>query len=236
MKSNLPPQPPTWADKLLSLVCASHLLESILGDLHEEFDYQAEKVGERKARLRYWREALGFLKWRYIKRQKKRYPSSFILSHDMIRNYFTMARRTLAYNKVYSFINVVGLSIGLAAAMLILLYTKDEVSFDKFHANNPNIYRITNKYISPAGKQVGVMGNTGYVAGPKFAAGVPEIKAFVRYHGHRNDIKKGNEIKSEEIFRVDSSFFSVFSFPLLSGNPKNCIEGTPFGGPLRKNG
>jgi putative ABC transport system permease protein len=224
MKSNLPPHPPTWADKLLSLVCASHLLESILGDLHEEFDYQAEKVGERKARLRYWREALGFLKWRYIKRQKKRYPSSFILSHDMIRNYFTMARRTLAYNKVYSFINVVGLSIGLAAAMLILLYTKDEVSFDKFHANNPNVYRITNKYISPAGKQVGVMGNTGYVAGPKFAVGVPEIKAFVRYHGHRNDIKKGNEIKSEEIFRVDSSFFSVFSFPLLSGNPKTALK------------
>lgn len=224
MKSNLPPQPPIWADKLLSLVCAPHLLESILGDLHEEFDYQVGESGERKARLRYWREALGFLKWRYIKRPKKRYPSTFILSHDMIRNYFTMARRTLAYNKVYSLINVVGLSIGLAAAMLILLYAKDEVSFDQFHANSPNIYRITNKYINPAGKQVGATGNTGYVAGPKFAEGVPEIKAFVRYHGHRNDIKKDEEIKSEEIFRVDSSFFSVFSFPLLSGNPKTALK------------
>lgn len=224
MKSNLPPQPPVWADKLLALLCAPHLLESIVGDLHEEFDYQVERNGERIARLRYWREALGFLKWRYIKRQKNRYPSTFLLSHDMIRNYFTIAWRTLAYNKVYSFINVAGLSIGLAAAMLILLYTKDEVSFDQFHANNPNIYRITNKYISPEGKQEGVMGNTGYVAGPKFAGGVPEIKAFVRYHGHRNDIKKGSEIKSETIFRVDSSFFSVFSFPLLSGNPETALK------------
>ncbi|MBO9611273.1 MAG: ABC transporter permease [Dyadobacter sp.] len=142
----------------------------------------------------------------------------------MIRNYFTIALRTLAGNKAYSFINIVGLSIGLAAAMLILLYTKDEVSFDQFHANNPNIYRITNKYISPAGKQVGATGNTGYVPGPKFAAGVPEIKAFVRYHGHRNDIKKGNEIKSETVFRADSSFFSVFSFPLLNGDPKTALK------------
>jgi ABC-type antimicrobial peptide transport system permease subunit len=218
------PHPPSWADKLLSLFCAPHLLESVLGDLHEEFDYQVGKIGERRARLLYWREALGFLKWRYIKRQKSCYRFTFLLSYDMIRNYFTIARRTLAHNKVYSFINVIGLSIGLAAAMLILLYTKDEVSFDQFHANNPNIYRITNKYISPAGKQVGVMGNTGYVAGPKFAAGVPEIQAFVRYHGHRNDIKKGNEIKSEEIFRVDSTFFSVFSFPLLSGDPKTALR------------
>ncbi|WP_353722321.1 ABC transporter permease [Dyadobacter sp. 676] len=142
----------------------------------------------------------------------------------MIRNYFTIAWRTLASNKIYSFVNVVGLSIGLAAAMLILLYTKDEVSFDQFHANNPNIYRITNKFISPAGKQVGVMGNTGYLPGPKFAAGVPEIRAFVRYHWHRNDIKKGNEIKSTEVFRTDSSFFSVFSFPLSSGDPKTALK------------
>ncbi|WP_291193081.1 ABC transporter permease [Dyadobacter sp.] len=224
MKSKHLPQPPAWADKLLCLVCAPHLLESILGDLHEEFEYQVKKEGERKARLHYWREALGFLKWRYIKRQKQYYSSPFVFSPDMIRNYFTIALRTLAGNKAYSFINIVGLSIGLAAAMLILLYTKDEVSFDQFHANNPNIYRITNKYISPAGKQVGATGNTGYVPGPKFAAGVPEIKAFVRYHGHRNDIKKGNEIKSETVFRADSSFFSVFSFPLLNGDPKTALK------------
>lgn len=224
MKPSLPPQPPVWADKLLSLICNPHLLESILGDLHEEFDYQVRRSGERKARLRYWREAFGFLKWRYIKTPEDYCSSTFLFSHAMIRNYFTIARRTLVHNKIYSFVNVAGLSIGLAAAMLILLYTKDEVSFDQFHENNPNIYRITNKYISPDGKQVGSMGNTGYIAGPKFAAGVPEIKAFVRFHGYRNDVKKGHEIKSEDIFRADSTFFSIFSFPLLSGDPKTALR------------
>ncbi|WP_221391959.1 ABC transporter permease [Dyadobacter sp. NIV53] len=221
---NRPLRPPVWADKLLCRICAPHLIETILGDLHEEFNYQVGKAGLRKAQLFYLQEALGFLKPRYIKRQKSPYSTTYMISPDMIRNYFTIAWRTLAHNKVYSFINVIGLSIGLAAAMLILLYTKDEISFDQFHVNNPNIYRITSQYISPAGKKVGVQGNTGYLQGPKFAAGVPEIRSFMRYHGHQNDVKKGTQIKSETTYRVDSSFFSVFTFPLLSGNPHTALS------------
>lgn len=71
MKPNTPetPAPPALADKLLSRICAPHLRESILGDLHEEFHYQARSIGPRKARLHYWREALGFIKPRYIRRK-----------------------------------------------------------------------------------------------------------------------------------------------------------------------
>ncbi|NJO25576.1 MAG: ABC transporter permease [Bacteroidia bacterium] len=60
----------------------------------------------------------------------------------MFKNYFKTAFRNLARNKVYSFINIAGLSIGLACAMLIMLYVKDEVSFDGFHKKVNNIYRI----------------------------------------------------------------------------------------------
>jgi putative ABC transport system permease protein len=142
----------------------------------------------------------------------------------MIRNYLTIALRTLSHNKVYSAINVVGLSIGLAAAMLIMLYTKDEVSYDQFHANNPHIYRITSQDITPKGVVENLQGNTGHFQGPKFSAGVPEIRAFVRYQGSRKDMKQGTEVKSQEAFIADSSFFSVFSFPLLSGNPKTALK------------
>lgn len=141
----------------------------------------------------------------------------------MLHNYLTIAFRTLAHNKVYSIINVVGLSIGLAAAMLIMLYTKDEVSYDQFHANNPHIYRVTSKSITPEGVE-SVQGNTGHFQGPKFSAGVPEIRSYVRYKGHRNDIKEGTEVKSYESFVTDSSFFSVFSFPLVSGNPSTALK------------
>ena len=63
----------------------------------------------------------------------------------MFKNYFKTAFRNLARNKVYSFINIAGLSLGLACAMLIMLYVKDEVSFDRFHKNVNNIYRIVSK-------------------------------------------------------------------------------------------
>ena len=59
----------------------------------------------------------------------------------MLQNYIKIAFRNLVKNKVYSFINIVGLSIGLTAAILILLYVKDEVSYDRFHTKSPNIYR-----------------------------------------------------------------------------------------------
>ena len=63
----------------------------------------------------------------------------------MFKNYFKTAFRNLERNKVYSFINIAGLSIGLACAMFIMLYVKDEVSFDRFHKNVNNIYRIAKK-------------------------------------------------------------------------------------------
>ena len=142
----------------------------------------------------------------------------------MVRNYVKMAFRNLARNKAYSAINIIGLSIGLAAAMLILLYTKDEVSYDRFHANNPSIYRITSKSLTPAGAVEYRQPYTGFLPGPKFKAGVPEIKTFVRYRENQKDMKQGTEVKSQEVFMADSSFFSVFTFPLLEGNPKTALQ------------
>ena len=70
----------------------------------------------------------------------------------MLQNYLKIALRNLFHNKVFSFINIAGLSIGLACCMLIVLYTKDEVSYDRFHKNVNNIYRITTTEISPEEK------------------------------------------------------------------------------------
>src|SRR5579871_2009081 len=131
----------------------------------------------------------------------------------MFKNYFKTAFRNLARNKVYSFINVAGLSIGLACAMLIMLYVKDEVSFDRFHKNVKNIYRIVSK--SPQGRNM-VM--TGYLQGPRFTQNVPGIKSFVRVQNAGSDIKTGNYVHAQGMLQVDPNFFSVFTFPLLSGD------------------
>lgn len=125
-------------------------------------------------------------------------------------------------NKVYSFINILGLSMGLACAMLIILYVKDEASFDRFHHNVNRIYRITSvmKFQGESRKD----GNTGYLQGPRFTSNVSGIQSFVRVQGGSEDMKLGNEIHSQDLLYVDSSFFTVFTFPLIYGDPKTCLK------------
>ncbi|HEU5167363.1 MAG TPA: ABC transporter permease [Chitinophagaceae bacterium] len=136
----------------------------------------------------------------------------------MFKNYFKTAFRNLERNKVYSFINIFGLSIGLACAMLIMLYVKDEISFDRFHKNVTHIYRIAKK------TKQNYNGSTGFLQGPRFTQNVPGIRSFVRVQGGAEDIKNGTEVQEQNgVLHVDSNFFSVFNFPLLSGNPQTCL-------------
>ncbi len=140
----------------------------------------------------------------------------------MLKNYFKIALRNLQRNKVYSFINIAGLSLGLACAMLIILYLKDEVSFDRFHQNVNHIYRIvsTNYFEGKEQKD----GNTGFFQGPRFTQNVPGIEKFVRLQQGTEDIKSGTDVQSQDLLYVDSSFFNVFTFPLIHGNPGTCLK------------
>ena len=142
----------------------------------------------------------------------------------MFKNYFKIALRNLSRNKIYSFINIAGLSIGLACAMLILLYVKDEVSYDRFHKNVDHIYRITTQAIEKNGVKGRKDANTGYLQGPRFSQNVPDIKSFVRVQSGTENIKTGTEVKDQDLLYVDSTFFDVFSFQLISGNPHTCLK------------
>lgn len=140
----------------------------------------------------------------------------------MFKSYFKIAIRNIRRNKIYSFINIAGLSLGLACAMLIILYVKDEVSYDRFHNNVNNIYRIAS--VMNFGGEEHKDGNTGFLQGPRLTQNVPGIKSFVRIQSGSEDFKKGTDIQSQDLLYVDSSFFSVFTFPLLSGNPATCLS------------
>ena len=140
----------------------------------------------------------------------------------MLQNYLKTAIRSLTRNGLYSTINILGLSIGLACTMLIVLYVKDELSFDRFFANSNRTYRILNQTMDPMGN-VHRLGVTGYLQGPHFAARVPAIQSFVRVrHSHR-EIKTIKDVQPQEVALADFNFFSVFSFPFLHGDPKSCL-------------
>jgi len=225
MPTTKPPAgPPPWAEQLLAYWGDPNTLEEVQGDLQEFYTDWVQTVGRKEANRRYWINVLKLLRPFAKPKLTRDYPQPSLIHPEMLRNYVKIAWRTLAHNKVYTFINVVGLSLGLAAAMLIMLYTKDEVSYDQFHANNPNIFRITSKEYTPEGTTENVGGNTGYFQGPKFSERIPEIRAFVRYQNQHFDIRQGTEVISQRVFLADTAFFSVFSFPLLSGNPETALQ------------
>ena len=141
----------------------------------------------------------------------------------MIRNYFKTALRNLVKSKGYSLINIVGLSIGLTAAILILLYVKDEVSYDRFHNKSPNIYRVVSDWYQPDGSIGRHDGLSSNLQGPIFKEKIHEIEAFVRYSSVFRDIRANGEVKGYEMNYTDSNFFSVFDFPMIEGNPKMAL-------------
>lgn len=143
----------------------------------------------------------------------------------MIKNYFKTAWRNLRQNKLLSFVNIAGLGVGLACVMLIVLFVNDEYSFDKFHTNSNRIVRVVQTETDTAGKE-SRSGNTGYPQGPAFAADIPEVENYCRIKGWDMLTKKGNGGIESKVLFADTSFFSMFSFKVLKGNPARMLEGT----------
>ncbi len=141
----------------------------------------------------------------------------------MLKNYIITALRNLWRNKFFSFINIFGLSIGISCCMLIFLYAKDEVSFDRFHEKKDQIYRVVAEIRSPDGK-VNKESSTGMAQGPRFDANIPEIEDAVRMELTDFHIKQGSEVIEQSALFVDDRFFSFFSFPLLYGDPKTALQ------------
>jgi len=126
---------------------------------------------------------------------------------------------------LFSIINIAGLSLGLCCCMLIFLYAKDEISYDRFHSNKENIYRITADITNP-GATINKTGSTGMMPGPAFQHAIPESEAFVRIKNTFYIVKYANTVFEQEALYVDSNFFSMFSFPLIAGNPATALSGT----------
>lgn len=135
-------QPPQGVTLLLERFCKGHLFEGIAGDLHEQFLEDVAHDGKAIAQLKYYWKALGF--FRMLFKQRKKSNSNL---EAMLKNYLTITYRNLAKHPFYSFINTIGLAIGMAAGFMILQYVHYELSYDKFFENKENIYRVqTNRY------------------------------------------------------------------------------------------
>jgi len=141
----------------------------------------------------------------------------------MFSNYFKVAIRNIRKHKFFSFINIVGLAIGLTACLLIGLYISDELSYDKFHKDVANIYRI-GLFGRLAGQEINSTTSCNPLANT-LVTEVPGVEAATRIWRQGNTIFKYDDktFMEENVFMADSNFFEFFSFVLVEGDPKTAL-------------
>ncbi|MBE7170846.1 MAG: ABC transporter permease [Williamsia sp.] len=141
----------------------------------------------------------------------------------MLKNYWKIALRNLRRSKGFSAINILGLAIGMASALLILLWIQNEVSYDRFHEKKDRIYEAWNR--AAFSGQLQAWNTTPKVLARTLEKDFPEVEQSVRVNWQNNMLLTvGEKNLTLPGNMVDSNFLQVFSFPLLQGNPKTVLQ------------
>jgi putative ABC transport system permease protein len=142
----------------------------------------------------------------------------------MLTNFFIVAFRNLFKHKIFSFINLFGLAIGMAAGLLIFQYVRFELSYDKFEANSPNIYRIeTDRYNEGKLSTKWAAGTAGI--GPIVKDALPEVINLTRLTAHQSIMSyQDKEFREEKMFFANEGFLPMFGYPVLKGSATNALK------------
>lgn len=218
--------PPQWADRFLEWYCNPAMLEEIQGDAYELYVRTRKARSKPVADLQFIWNVIRFFRWSNIKRSR---PQSSPLM--MYGNYFTVFKRGFVKQKGYSFLNVFGLSIGIACFILISLYIRDEYSFDRMHSKADRIYRIHEIFESDG------------VGERSASQPFPVSEALMNDHGSQivksvrffnfqsptlavSTVDHKKEFNEPRLFFTDAAFFDVFDFRLLKGNSQTALANT----------
>jgi putative ABC transport system permease protein len=143
----------------------------------------------------------------------------------MITNYFKIAIRNILRHKIYSIINIAGLSVGMACTILILLWVQHELSYDRYHKNADRIYRVTTDI--NFGSMQGAYAVSNHTAGPTIQKNFPEVEKAVRFHpvwGRTLVEYQDKKYIEGNLLFADKSVFEIFTFPLINGDPITALE------------
>lgn len=141
----------------------------------------------------------------------------------MFRNYLLVALRNLLRNRISSLVNILGLAIGMAAFILIMQYVRFELSYDNFHENENQIFRIQQDRYDKG--KLSTQWAAGCPAvGQALYENFDEVENFTRFQKTNGVFSHGDrKFHEEEIYLADTSFFEIFSFSMLSGDPKTAL-------------
>jgi putative ABC transport system permease protein len=203
--------PPRPASLIIGFIARTLENPSLLGDLEEEYRTVARWKGRRRADLWYLGHLVASL---------PAYVRIFIVwKIVMIKNYFKITLRNIVRHKGYAFLNIAGLALGLAGAILISLWVLDENSFNRFHERVDSLYRV--EFDQDYSGKLFHVGVTPVPLAPALKESIPEIVDVTRYiRGGEFLVRVGDNVFYEENGRVvDPSFFRMFTFPAVEGDP-----------------
>jgi len=224
-------KPPKWPLILLRWFCSDQWLEEIEGDLMEDFVLNCRWYGKQKAKRIYaWTVIRSFRGYLYMdKLTNQHYYNKSV----MFSNYLKITLRTLRKNKVYSFINVSGLAIGIAGALLILHYVNFETSYDTYQKDADDIYRVSLD-IYQNGEQVFHSAENYPAVGPDMQTEFPEVTDWAHLYnmGSKNNVvityEEGQgqpiQFKHRKFLYASPSVLSFFGVPMVDGDPETALN------------
>ncbi len=146
----------------------------------------------------------------------------------MFTNYLKIAWRNLFKYKAFSFINLFGLTVGLACCLLISIYIIDELSYDRYHENADRIYRVTRNFIDRDGSTTLHLGHVAPPFGPLIANDFPDVEAVTRLLNATLTFQHEDIMFTEDhAYFAESNIFDVFTIPVIAGDPNTALE-NPF--------
>ena len=211
--------PPKRAEQFLQWFIRGELAEEVLGDLEEKYYSILEQKSPLQAKINYWYQVLNYLRPFAI----RQFPSTSFIYLPMIKHNFLISWRTLIRNKSYSFINILGLTLGIACALVILMIVRYELSFNTFHADADRIYRIVHgENLAEADP------GTPHKLRDLMEEEFPQVEmAAVAYKLNPNQtqiIVNDKPERNEDIVFTSPSFFEMFDFKWVEGNAKNALR------------
>jgi putative ABC transport system permease protein len=208
----MPKNPPRIAASLIRRVLPPLDRDYLLGDYEESFQRKLEEKGALSASLWYWMQL--------VRTAPEYLLESFYWRAVMFKNSLKLTFRNIKKHMIHSFMNISGLSIGLACSLLIMMWVQHELSYDRFHENADRLYRVV--YSSDDGDLHG-----SYLPGPLAAylrEHFPEFNSTTGFRPWEAKIAFDNKSFSSIGSYVDPSFFSMFSFPFEKGEPKTALS------------
>jgi putative ABC transport system permease protein len=211
--------PPPLAERLAGRALEEHEREARLGDLEERYRYLAQKRGGNRARAWYRWQVLLLVILAVVNNTK--------WSCIMFKNYLRTAFRNIKRYKGYSFINIVGLALGMASCILILLWAKDELATDTYHAKLDSLYLI--ETISHSSGHPSRNPGTVPALAPALKAEYPEVLNAARFiNGQTEHLLSNGDRQFRELVQLaDPEIFRMFTFPFVEGRPDDAF-GDPY--------